>query len=116
VARLDATPAPPAQGDVAAVERVHPYATDETYAAMLWFGAQRELALLVHRLAQRALERSRREGTPFVRGFAEGLRSHVEDGAPLQEGSIYAELLRVALAKVEWDELAYAILAGNDVS
>ncbi len=27
----------PARDDVAGAGRVHPYATDETYAAMLWF-------------------------------------------------------------------------------
>lgn len=72
-----------------------------THRVRLWLDNVEPTYLAVHATARAVLESS-----GSVVEFADWLKAMVEDGVPELKASVYSDLLTVAIASVDWYELA----------
>ncbi len=97
------------------------WATYETWLVSLWLDNEEPS----YRYWREQVERCRRQAfeTPWVRegnwteeeaarfNLADQLKDEVTDGSPLQDPSMYSDLLSAALGEVDWQEIAEHWLA-----
>lgn len=88
----------------------------ETWAVNLWIGNEEstwnywiEAAKDTWIEAMRDATFSRRDNAKFA--LADRLKEEIEDGSPIDDPSLYMDLLNAALSEVHWQEIAEVLIS-----